>query len=426
MGEKMKNIVNVGILGLGTVGSGVVKSLTRFPDIKIKKIAVRNLEKKRTVKVPDEILTTDSQSIVNDPEIDIVIELIGGIDNVFELVKMALSNGKHVISANKELIAKHGKELFELAQENNVVFLYEAAVAGGIPVISTIKIALIGNKIKKIEGILNGTTNYILTKMTNEGASFITVLEEAQALGYAEADPTGDVQGYDAMYKIAILASIAFGKRVEISKIYREGIDKITPSDIACAADLGYKIKLIALAQEIEGKGIDVRVHPMLIHKTHSMANIDGVLNAVVIEGDPVGQITLSGSGAGEFPTASSVMGDLAALATEMKVTEKPLSMFRCKHDGYADLIDISETYNKYFIHVITQNNPGVIGKIGVICGNYNISLASLLQRGILPDGTARIIMLTEEAKEADIEKAIEELKKNDSIKEIVNVIRVN
>lgn len=421
----MKNTVNIGILGLGTVGSGVVKSLTPFSDIRIKKIAVRNLQKNRTANISPDILTTDSQSIVNDPEIDIVIELIGGINPALELIKTALSNGKHVISANKELIAKHGKELFELAQKNNVVFLYEAAVAGGIPVISTLKIALSGNQIKKIEGILNGTTNYILTKMTNEGASFNLVLEEAQALGYAEADPTGDVQGYDSMYKIAILASIAFGKRVEVDKIYREGIDKITPADITCAADLGYKIKLIALAQEVEGKGIDVRVHPMLIHKTHSMAHVNDVLNAVVIEGNPVGQITLSGSGAGEFPTASSVLGDLVSLATEMKVTDKPLPMFRCKHNGYADLVNISETQNKYFIHVISLNNPGVIGRVGVICGNHNISLASLLQRGILPDGTARIIMLTEEAKESDINKAIEDLKQDDSIKEIVNVIRV-
>ncbi len=422
----MNKAVNIGILGLGTVGSGVVKSLSLFPQIKIKKIAVRNLEKKRTVNISEEILTSNALGVVNDPEIDIVVELIGGITPAFELIKTALSNGKHVISANKELIAKHGKELFELAQKHNVVFLYEAAVAGGIPVISTLKIALIGNKIKRIEGILNGTTNYILTKMTNEGASFNIVLEEAQALGYAEADPTGDVQGYDAMYKIAILASIAFGKRVDIDKIYREGIDKITPADISCAADLGYKIKLIALAQEVENKGIDVRVHPMLIHKTHSMAHVNDVLNAVVIEGEPVGKITLSGPGAGEFPTASSVMGDLVALATEMCVTEKPLSMFRCKHEDYANLVNILETQNKYFIHIITQNNPGVIGKIGVICGKYNISLASLLQRGILPDGTARIIMLTEEAQEADIKKAIEELKANKSIKEIVNVIRVN
>lgn len=421
----MKNTVNIGILGLGTVGSGVVKSLSRFPDIKIKKISVRNLEKKRSVKVSDEILTTDSKSIVNDPEINIIVELIGGVDPAFELIKTALSKGKHVISANKELIAKHGKELFELALKNNVVLLYEAAVAGGIPVISTIKTALAGNKIKKIEGILNGTTNYILTKMTDEGASFDDVLAEAQALGYAEADPSGDVQGFDAMYKIAILASIAFGKRVDISKIYREGIDKITPSDIAFAADLGYKIKLIALAQEVENKGIEVRVHPMLLHKTHSMANIDGVLNAVLIEGEPVGQITLSGPGAGEFPTASSVLGDLVTLAAEMKVSKTPLTMFKCKHSEYAELIDISESQNKYFIHVITKNNTGVIGKIGDICGKHDISLASILQRGTLPDETARIIMLTEEAKEQNLKKTIEELQHNENIKEIVNVIRV-
>lgn len=421
----MKETVNIGILGLGTVGSGVVKSLAPFSDIKIKKISVRNLDKPRTVEVPNEILTTDSHDIINDPEIDIIIELIGGIIPAYDHIRTALRSGKHVITANKELIAKHGKELFDIAKENNVALLYEASVAGGIPVISTLKIALIGNKIKKIQGILNGTTNYIMTKMTNEGADFGTVLKEAQELGYAEADPTGDVQGYDAMYKIAILASIAFGKRVLVDKIYREGIDRITPADITCAADLGYKIKLIALAQEVENKGVDVRVHPMLLHKSHPMAHVNDVLNAVVIEGQPVGQITLSGPGAGEFPTASSVLGDLVSLTTEMKVTDNPLPMFRNENQDNANLVDIGETTNKYFIHVITQNHPGVIGKIGVVCGEHNISLASLLQRGLLPDGTARIIMLTEEAIEADIAQAIKELKQDDSIKEIVNVIRV-
>lgn len=422
----MKDIVTVGILGLGTVGSGVVKSLKPFSNIKIKKISVRSLNKKRSVEVEKDVLTTDSMSIVNDVDIDVVIELIGGLEPAFELVETALKNKKHVVTANKELIAKYGKELFEIALKNDVVLLYEAAVAGGIPVIMPIKTALSGNKISKIEGILNGTTNYIMTKMTNEGASFEKVLKEAQDLGYAEADPTGDVQGYDAMYKIAILASIAFGKRINVEDIYREGIDKIKPVDIACADELGYKIKLIALAQEVEGEGVDVRVHPMLIAKTHPIANIDDVLNAVVIEGHPVGQVMISGPGAGEFPTASSVVGDVVSLATEMKITDTPLPMMRCSHDGYADLIDVLETENKYFIHIVSENNAGVIGNLGDICRDNNISLASILQKGILEDGTARIIMLTENAKEKDINKAIEDIKSSGDIKEVVNVIRVD
>lgn len=421
----MKNIVTVGILGLGTVGSGVVKSLKPFSNIKIKKISVRNLDKQRSVDVDSSVLTTDSMSIVNDKDIDVVVELIGGIEPAFELVKTALANGKHVVTANKELVAKYGKELFEIAITNNVVLLYEAAVAGGIPVIMPIKTALSGNKISKIEGILNGTTNYIMTKMTNEGASFEHVLAEAQELGYAEADPTGDVQGYDAMYKIAILASIAFGKRIKVDSIYREGIDKIKPIDISCADELGYKIKLIALAQDVEGKGIDIRVHPMLMPKTHPIANIDDVLNAVVIEGHPVGQVMLSGPGAGEFPTASSVVGDVVSLVTEMAIADDPLPMMRCSHNEYADLVNVTETKNKYFIHVVSANNPGVVGKLGSICGANNISLSSILQKGILDNGTARIVMLTEEAQEKDINKAISELNQDSDIKEVVNVIRV-
>jgi homoserine dehydrogenase len=422
----MKDIVKVGILGLGTVGSGVVKSLKPFPNILIKKVAVKDINKKRSVELDENVLTTDSMSIANDPEIDIVVELIGGVHPAYELITTALNNKKHVVSANKELIAKHGKELFELAQKNDVVLLYEAAVAGGIPVVMPLKTALSGNKIKKVQGILNGTTNYIITKMTNEGASFEDVLKKAQELGYAEADPTGDVEGYDAMYKIAILASIAFGKRVKVDNIYREGIDKIKTVDIKCAADLGYKIKLIALAQDLGEKGIDIRVHPMLVSLKHPMAHINDVLNAVLIQGDPVGEIILSGPGAGEFPTASSVVGDIVSLATEMKVTDKPLPMMRCNHNEYAKLVDISDSTNKFFVHVIAENNHGVIGRLGEIFGQNNISLSSILQRGLLPDGTARIVVMTEESKESDFNKAIETLKSDENIKELVSVIRVN
>lgn len=422
----MKSIVNIGILGLGTVGSGVVKTLKSFKNINIEKISVRDINKKRSIEVNKEILTTDSYSIVNNPDIDILVELIGGIEPALDLVKTALKNGKHVVSANKELIAKHGKELFEIATKNNVILLYEAAVAGGIPVIMPIKTALSGNNISKVEGILNGTTNYIMTKMTNEGASFEHVLAEAQELGYAEADPTGDVQGYDAMYKIAILASIAFGKRIDVEKIYREGIDKVKPIDIICADELGYKIKLIALAKDIKDKGFDIRVHPMLLPKNHPISNIDDVTNAVVIEGHPVGQVTFSGPGAGEFPTASSVVGDIVSLATEMAVTNNPLPMMRCTHQDYAELVDITETYNKYFIHIISKNKPGVVGKLGDICGSKEINILSLLQKGTLENGTARIIILTEEAKEGSINEAIKIMKKDSDIKEIVNVIRVD
>lgn len=418
--------INVGMLGLGTVGSGVFKTLQNIDYIDFKSISVGNLTKERNIPGLDSsILTTDSKSIVNNPEIDIIIEVIGGIEPAFELVKTAIENKKHVITANKELIAKHGSELFKLAKENNVVVLYEAAVAGGIPIIMPFKTALSANKIEKIAGILNGTTNYILTKMENERVDYQDVLKEAQELGYAEADPTGDVKGYDSAYKIAILASIAFNKRINMANIYREGIDNISLTDIDSANELGYKIKLIALAQEDSNGDVDVRVHPMLISTKHPLAHINDVLNAIAIDGKPVGQIMFSGPGAGEFPTASSVAGDVLALADELNLTDYPLPMMRCKHEHEAVQKDIKDTKNKYYISVNTNNTPGVIGELGTICGKNNINLASIMQKGILEDNSARIVMLTELSLEKDVNKAIDEIKSLPSINNIFNVLRV-
>ena len=295
MSEKVK----IGLLGLGTVGSGVYKVIKKFSDIEIKKIAVKNLNKKRNIEdINLDLLTDNGELLVNDPDIKVLVEVIGGIEPAFPLIKKAIENGKHIVTANKELIAKHGKELFELAKANNVVILYEAAVAGGIPIIMPLKLSLVANKIYRLAGILNGTTNFILTKMGNEFSEFTTVLKEAQELGYAEADTTSDVQGYDAAYKIAILASIIFNKRIDVKRIYREGIDKISPIDIYYAAEFGYKIKLIALAQDDDSGRVDIRVHPMFVSKNQPLAHIDGVLNAVTIEGDTVGKLMFSGAGA--------------------------------------------------------------------------------------------------------------------------------
>jgi homoserine dehydrogenase len=421
----MKNKVNIGLLGLGTVGSGVAKVLSRYNSIAIKKIAVRNIEKARNINGLDSnILTDQPETVVNDPEIQIVVEVIGGINPALDLIKQAIKNGKHIITANKELIAKHGKELFKLANENNVVILYEAAVAGGIPIVMPLAQSLSGNKISEVAGILNGTTNYILTKMEEEKHSFEEVLKEAQALGYAEADPAGDVQGYDAAYKIAILASIAFNKNVDINKIYKEGIDKISPEDIAYADEFGYKIKLIAMAQSCEN-AVDIRVHPMLVPKKHPLASINDVLNAVMVEGDAVGQVTFSGRGAGELPTASSVVGDLLSLVNELEKTDYPLPMMRCNHDSEAEITDISQTQNKYYINVAAANTPGVIGELGTICGNHGINLYSIIQQGIVADGTAGIVLLTDTALEKNVQSAIKEMKQSPSVKNIKNLIRV-
>ena len=416
----MENKLIIGLIGLGTVGSGVVKTLKNFPQIKIKTAAVRNLNKKRDVEVNE--LTDDPFKIVNDPEIDVVVEVAGGVDPAFELLKTAIKNRKHIVTANKELLAKHGAELFDLANEYNVAILYEAAIAGGIPIIMPIKTALKGNKFKKVAGILNGTTNYILTQMEEKGISYQECLKTAQELGYAEADPTGDVEGYDTMYKIATLANITFNKRIDVTKIYREGITNIDADDIKFADELGYKIKLIALAQE-NNEQIDVRVHPMLVNKTNVISGINNALNAVMLEGFPVGQVMFTGPGAGEFPTASSVVGDILAIAAEYSKCETILPMTRCHHREMAVQTNILDTKNSYYISITAPNAMGVIGVIGTACGKNKINISSVLQKGTQKDGTAHIIVITEECSERDIQNAIEELKKQ-SIK-INNLIRV-
>ena len=417
--------VKLGLIGLGTVGTGVVKVLKDFNNIEIVKIAVKNINKKRDIENLDtSLLTTDPFEIVNNPEIDIIVEVIGGIEPAYELLKTAVENKKHIVTANKELLAKKGQELFELANKNNVTILYEAAIAGGIPIIMPIKTTLAGNKINKIEAILNGTTNYILTKMEKEGVSYEQVLSEAQKLGYAETDPTGDVEGYDSAYKIATLATIALNQRVDINKIYREGITKISAKDMQFAKELGYKIKLIALAHLTEDNKADVRVHPMLVSQKDCLASINGVTNSVVLEGFPVGRVMFAGPGAGEFPTASSVLGDILAIASSLG-SSNMLPFMKCTHEVNAQQIDIKDTVNKYYISVTTANTPGVIGTIGEICGRHNISLASVLQKGIDKENTAEIVVITEESKESDINSAISEFNNNKNIIKINNLIRV-
>ena len=404
----MANKIKIGLIGLGTVGSGVFKTIQDFDNLEVAKIAVRNKNKKRNIKNLDETIITDNPyEIVNDPEILIVAELIGGINPASDLIKAAIKNGKHIVTANKELLAKCGEELFKFAQQYNKVILYEAAIAGGIPIIMPIKTILAGNKINHIEAILNGTTNYILTKMDTQGAQYADVLKEAQELGYAETDPTGDVEGFDAAYKIATLASITFNKRIKIENVYKEGITKIRAEDMKAANDLGYKIKLIASAHMDDYGNADVRVHPMLVSKKSTLAHIDYVTNAVSLSGYPVGDITLSGPGAGEFPTASSVVGDILSIASELETSDFILPMMRCKHVENANMLDISETINKYYISINARNNMGVIGRIGTICADNDISLASIVQHCVSDDNTADITVITELVREKNMQKAI-------------------
>lgn len=421
----MKNKIKIGLIGLGTVGSGVYKTLQNFDDVEIVKIAVHNKKKKRNIEnLNEDIITDDAYEIVNDPEIQIVAELIGGTEPAFDLIKTAIKNGKHIVTANKELLAKHGEELFNFAQEHNKVVLYEAAIAGGIPLIMPVKTILAGNKINKIKAILNGTTNYILTKMDVLGESYNDVLVEAQDLGYAETNPTGDVEGFDAAYKITTLATIAFGKRIKFENVYREGITKIHPDDMKAANEMGYKIKLIASAELDEEGNADVRVHPMLVPISKTLAHIDYVTNAVTLSGHPVGEITLSGPGAGEFPTASSVVGDILAIVSEIDKTDYILPMMRCNHNEIAKMIDISETKNKYYLSIKAKNKMGVIGKIGTACGNNNISVESIVQKELKED-YAQITVITELCKEKSIQKLIETLENDDNFWGVNSLIRV-
>lgn len=404
------NKLRIGIIGLGTVGSGVYKTLQDMDNIEVVKIAVKNINKPRSVEVPPTMLTDNPYDVVNDSSIDVVVELIGGVNPAWDFISTAIKNGKHIVTANKELLAKKGEELFNLAEEHNRVVLYEAAIAGGIPIIMPIKTILAGNKIRKIHAILNGTTNYILTKMDTDGASYEDVLKEAQQLGYAETDPTGDVEGFDAAYKITTLATIAFKKRIKIENVYREGITKVRKEDMAKANEFGYKIKLIATATIDENDNADVRVHPMLVSKDSMLAHIDYVKNAIAISGHPIGDIVLSGPGAGEFPTASSVVGDILAIAAEFGKTDYMLPMMRCNHHEKANPVKIEDTFNKYYISITAPNAIGIIAKIGTICANKNISLSSILQKGVSSDNTADITVITERAQERLVREVVAEL----------------
>ena len=416
--------VKIGLIGLGTVGTGVFKCLKDNKDVEIVQIAVKNINKTRNIDgLNNSIITTDVLAVATNPDIDILVEVIGGVNPAMDIIKTAILNGKHVVTANKELLAKHGAELFELAKQNNKVILYEAAIGGGIPIVMPIKTTLVGNKINKIMAIVNGTTNYILTKMDEEHADYAETLKEAQKLGYAETDPTGDVEGLDAKYKITTLSTIAFGEKISLDKVYTEGITKIQADDMIYANEFGYKIKLIALAQKTEDDKADVRVHPMLINKNHPLASINGVTNAVMVSGHPVGEVMLSGPGAGEFPTASSVIGDILTLVSE--INQNPLPIMQCNHDKNADMIDISRTINKYYLSINTKNTFGVIEALGRIFAQNKVSISMILQRGLQNDNTANIVVITEECIEQNIQNAILQLNREECINKINSLIRV-
>ncbi|MDZ8052760.1 MAG: homoserine dehydrogenase [Aulosira sp. ZfuVER01] len=429
--------VKLGILGLGTVGTGTVQLLQdttgRHPllqEIEIYRVGVRSLDKPREVELPEGVITTDLEAIVNDPAVDIVVEVMGGLEPARSLILKALQNGKHVVTANKAAIARFGHEIFTTANQAGVYVLLEAAVGGGIPVIQPLKQSLSVNRIHTVTGIVNGTTNYILTRMQKEGSNFEDVLADAQRLGYAEADPTADVDGLDAADKIAILASLAFGGRIHLQDVYCEGIRQVSKTDIAYAEKLGFVIKLLAIAKihSSDNSKLSVRVHPTLVTQAHPLASINGVYNAILVEGEPIGQVMFFGPGAGAGATASAVTADIlnlaATLKTEKASTTQPNPLLACGHQDYCQIAPIAELVTRFYTRFLTKDQPGVIGKLGTCFGNYGVSLESVVQTGFQGE-LAEIVVVTHDVKEGNFHQALAEIQNLEAIDSIPSLLRV-
>ncbi|MEO1400679.1 MAG: homoserine dehydrogenase [Cyanobacteria bacterium J06635_1] len=431
-------VFKVGLLGLGTVGTGTAKILLdakrRHPllrSLTIHKVGVRTLDKPRAVDLPKDCFTTDLTSIVTDPDIDIVVEVLGGLEPARSLILKALEHGKHVVTANKAVVSRYGDELFTAANKAGVYVLLEAAVGGGIPVIQPLKQALGVNRIHAVTGIINGTTNYILTRMQTEGGDFEPILQDAQQLGYAEADPTADIDGWDAADKISILASLAFGGRINRDEVYCEGIRQVSAADISYAETLGFVIKLLAIARRNPGltDSLQIRVHPTLVPKDHPLANVNGVYNAILVEGDPIGQVMLFGPGAGEGPTASAVVSDVmniaATLHMESPAVEKlPNPLLACSHERYCEISPMAELVSRFYLRLLVKDQPGVIGHLGTTFGQHNVSLESIVQIG-MQDNLAELVVVTHEVKEGDFQQAIETLKGFGETDAIASILRV-
>lgn len=423
-------MIKIAILGCGTVGSGVVKLLHQNSDtiamraggpISLKWVMDLDKDKCRALGIEESLITDSFDEVLNDDEVDIVVELIGGIEPAFSFITAAMNKGKHIVTANKDLIAIRGKEIFSIAEANNVDFYFEASVAGGIPIISPLKQSLAGNRIQQVIGILNGTTNYILTKMSRDGSAFEDVLAEAQKLGYAEADPSADVDGLDAARKIAILSSIAFNSRVTLDDVYVEGITKITPADIKYADELGFIIKLLAIGKETDGQ-IQTRVHPAFLPKNHPLAAVNDVFNAVFIQGDAVGEIMHFGRGAGQMPTASSVVGDIIEIVRNIKQQTNGRIGCTCYKEKPA--LSIDSLIAQFYIRMTVTDRPGVLAGIAGVFGNHNVSLATVLQKTNLA-GMAELILITHEVKELDLRDSLIVLQEMSIVSAINNVIRL-
>ncbi len=430
--------IGVGLLGLGTVGAGVASILTspegRHPmvaDLCLRRVAVRDPQRARPVTMPPGCLVTDPLLVVDDPAVDIVVEVMGGLEPARTLILRAIAAGKSVVTANKAVIARHGEEIAAAAAERGVYVLIEAAVGGGIPIIEPLKQSLGGNRIRRVSGIINGTTNYILSRMADEGAAYGEVLADAQALGYAEADPAADVEGGDAADKIAILAGLAYGGTVSRSGIATEGIDRLDARDVAYAAQLGFVVKLLAVAEHVgdnaDGSALlDVRVHPTLLPKSHPLAGVHGVNNAILVEGDPVGRVMFYGPGAGAGPTASAVVADILNIAGIRKVSGPQAGLdplLAASRWRRCTLVDGSRTSHRNYVRLRTRDEAGVIGKIGTCFGDAGVSIQSIVQFAG-HGGGAEIVTITHEVLEARFREALAAIEALEEVQAVAACLR--
>ena len=427
--ESQGRVVRIGVLGCGNVGAAFVRLVEQQSSVieqrtgvrlEIVSVAVRNMSRDRDVQLSEGLLTRDAHSVVADPNVDLVVEMIGGIEPARELISSALAAGKPVVTANKELLANVGTELYAAADAAGVDLLFEAAVAGGVPVIRALRESLRGEPVSRVMGIINGTTNFILTKMTEEGADYAAALSEAQHLGFAERDPTADVEGFDAGAKAAILASIAFGAKVVAGDVYHEGISRVTAADIAVAKRLGYVIKLLGIAERDRVSGeIAVRVHPAMVPNTHPLASVRASYNAVFIEGDAVGSLMFYGRGAGGNPTASAVLGDVIDAAVNLvKGTHGTIGTF-----AKAVIRPIDETTAEYLLSLEVTDKPGVVHAVTGAFAAHGVSIRAAEQEGIGAD--ARLVFITHEAKESDVQATVRQLREMEVVKQVGGLLRV-
>jgi len=430
-------VINVGLMGLGVVGTGVAETLLRkiapLTDVagravRLKKVLVRDLSRPRDIELPAGLLTANAEDILADPDIHILVEVMGGMDPAEGYLKQALSAGKHVVTANKEVMAKSGPELLALARENGANLLLEASVCGGIPIVGCLMNELAANDIRSVRGIINGTTNYILTQMSHEGTSFQQALGEAQEQGYAEADPTNDIEGIDAAYKLTILASLAYRRRFQPEDIYREGISKLEAQDFQYAQELGYAIKSLAIANLDDG-AVQLRVYPALVPGDHMLAKVDGVYNAVEVDGSLCGQVLFHGMGAGRAPTTSAVVGDVIEAARKMGGNDFLATGFQhgnMQNETVLSVRPMGDLQARYYIRLDVADHPGVLAQIAQILGDGQISIAAVLQKDTQPETeSAEIVITTHPAREASVQQALQAMARLPQVRRVSNTLRI-